>query len=363
MSTYPVTDDYDPKLFNFYWFYALLAIENSSPKIKAAGLKIINEISTVNTATVLNIVPKLKVLSIDDWWEIKTQILIICANLLMCLADDDDKQDSIELKSNEMNVMTLDKDNSGVKDQVVKPSMQDGEVKAVSGEFENKSVPDDGSIAEQDKEELRELKKQLQDSLMQIILDNFKVNANVNVQKVGLIYLAQILKKFPDLCERYLDVLLAINDEIRNTVLNIEMYNDDNSHIVLSTTSFKYKQTGAPLEWNSVGVAQALNRYVKSKKLDRFETQHIEILAGCLINELDPNEKEVWLQIYESLQKHIFVSLAAPELCHTASVIVKKFFINPYLQEIIMENTYTLFLKMLELVFQPDIDQNCQDNI
>jgi hypothetical protein len=35
---------------------------------------------------------------------------------------------------------------------------------------------------------LIELKKSLQESLISIILDNFQVNANVNVQKVGLIY-------------------------------------------------------------------------------------------------------------------------------------------------------------------------------
>lgn len=75
---------------------------------------------------------------------------------------------------------------------------------------------------------------------------------------------------------------------------------------------------------------------VKEKSLERFETEHIEILAGCLINELNPSEKELWLQIYQDLQKYIFVSLAAPELCHTASEIVKKFFINPYLQDTIM---------------------------
>lgn len=216
---------------------------------------------------------------------------------------------------------------------------------------------------DQDKEELIELKKSLQESLISIILDNFQVNANVNVQKVGLIYLATILKRFPDLCTRYLDVLLTISEEIRATVLNIDLYNDADSHIVLSTTSFKYKQTGAPLEWNSVGIAQALNSYVKEQKLERFETEHIDILAGCLINELDEREKDAWLVIYQDLQKYIFVSLAAPELCGTASIIVKKFFMCSFLQETIMENTYNLFLRILELVYQADIDISCKENM
>lgn len=348
LGIYPVTDNYDEKLFNFNWFYALLAIDNSCPKIKAAGLKIINEISSVNTATVLSIVKKLKRLSNDSWWEIKTQILIICANLLMSLADDDEIHDSNE------NSKKDGEDARGSQDIV-----QEG----VVDNAENDSRIEAQKNEAQDKEELIELKKSLQESLMSIILDNFKVNANVNVQKVGLIYLAQILKKFPDLCSRYLSVLLKISQEIRDTVLNIDLYNDADSHIVLSTTSFKYKQTGAPLDWNSVGIAQALNSYVKAEKLERFETVHIDILAGCLINELNPVEKDTWLQIYQDLQKYIFVSLAAPELCHTASVIVKKFFMCPFLQETIMQNTYNLFLRILELVYEADIDQSCKDNM
>jgi hypothetical protein len=122
LGIYPVTDNYDDKLFNFYWFYALLAIENSSPKIKAAGLKIINEISSVNTATVLSIVKKLKRLSSHTWWEIKTQILIICANLLMSLADDDELHDS-------QDVSRLDKADKFEKVDNSMSGNDDGEVK------------------------------------------------------------------------------------------------------------------------------------------------------------------------------------------------------------------------------------------
>lgn len=122
LGIYPVTDNYDDKLFNFYWFYALLAIENSSPKIKAAGLKIINEISSVNTATVLSIVKKLKRLSSHTWWEIKTQILIICANLLMSLADDDELHDS-------QDVSRLDKADKFDKVDNSMSGNDDGEVK------------------------------------------------------------------------------------------------------------------------------------------------------------------------------------------------------------------------------------------
>ena len=111
------------------------------------------------------------------------------------------------------------------------------------------------------------------------------------------------------------------------------LLNDSN----VGTNSFKYFQTGASLIWNSSGLAMALNKYVKSENLDAFEFKHIEILAGCLVREIDPKEKERWLEIYGDLQRYIFVSLAAPRQCKIASHIIKKVFLNKDLSESVME--------------------------
>lgn len=51
-------------------------------------------------------------------------------------------------------------------------------------------------------------------------------------------------------------------------------------------------------------------------------------MEGCLIQEIKGEEKEMWLEIYKSLQKYIFVSLAAPEQCQISSHIIKKIFLN-----------------------------------
>lgn len=68
-----------------------------------------------------------------------------------------------------------------------------------------------------------------------------------------------------------------------------------------------------------------------------FDLSHIEILEGCLIQEIRTEEKAKWLEIYRSLQKYIFVSLAAPEQCHIASHIIKKIFLNRDIGEEVME--------------------------
>ena len=71
-------------------------------------------------------------------------------------------------------------------------------------------------------------------SLIDIVERIFHFNANVNVQKIGLIYLAKILNYYPQLCQGYLDVLLSVDDDVRETVLDIDPENQGEYYVVLS---------------------------------------------------------------------------------------------------------------------------------
>ena len=92
----------------------------------------------------------------------------------------------------------------------------------------------------------------------------------------------------------------------------------------LGTNSFKYRIAGAPLVWSAAGLASALNRFVQSKGLEYFEAKHIQILFGCLEQEIDDSQLDTWLQIYKDLQKYIFISLTDRNICTIAADIVKR---------------------------------------
>ena len=79
-----------------------------------------------------------------------------------------------------------------------------------------------------------EVKDKYVDNLIDIVQKIFHKNQNVNVLKVGLIYLAKILNFYPQLCEVYLEVLLNINEEIKKTILNTDDDASVKSNIVLS---------------------------------------------------------------------------------------------------------------------------------
>ena len=83
-----------------------------------------------------------------------------------------------------------------------------------------------------------------------------------------MIYLAPILTKYPELCGRYLEILLSIEPKFRETVLLTNPpLGMEYGQVVGGCNSFKYKLTGAPIVWNSVGIARAMDEYVKANQL------------------------------------------------------------------------------------------------
>jgi hypothetical protein len=70
--------------------------------------------------------------------------------------------------------------------------------------------------------------------LLDLVSRIFHKNANDSVQKVGLIYLARALNFYPDLCPRYLEVLLSVEDDVREAILDIDPENQGEYNIVLS---------------------------------------------------------------------------------------------------------------------------------
>lgn len=52
----------------------------------------------------------------------------------------------------------------------------------------------------------------------------------------------------------------------------------------------------------------------------------MEILVGCLVNELKDDHSEIWFEIYEKLKNHIFLALTDSDLCAFSSEILRKMF-------------------------------------
>ncbi len=75
---------------------------------------------------------------------------------------------------------------------------------------------------------------------MNIVVKIFERTKSHNILRIGLIYLAQALNYYPQLCDRYLDILLEIQNNIRETVLTTDpIPGMDEGQIVKGCNSFK----------------------------------------------------------------------------------------------------------------------------
>ena len=82
LSGYSVEDRMDSGIFDFYWYKAIKIISYNYPSMKCCGIKILSEISKFNISKLHLYLPQINRLADEDWWEIKAQILIFCANQL-----------------------------------------------------------------------------------------------------------------------------------------------------------------------------------------------------------------------------------------------------------------------------------------
>lgn len=94
-----------------------------------------------------------------------------------------------------------------------------------------------------------------------------------NILRIGLIELAELIVHEESLCERYLEILLHVGPQIRADILNTHVIKF--GPVVYGANTFTYKLTGAPLVWNSLGLAKMLAKHIKTERLDSLSKGHL----------------------------------------------------------------------------------------
>ena len=244
-AAYDGAEGFDGKILDFYWTKAFNILGNCSAKMKANGLKILNEISRYNYTKMSTSYSILRSLCSDIWWEVKAQILIICANQLELIELAGQEEQSGQYnKSNvhvtqehgeetvEAAIPMIDPENQSQQFEQTEKNPRSNENRSQINDFDKTQESRLGQALEGSDFALQ--KKDMVASLIDIVERIFHFNANVNVQKIGLIYLAKILNYYPQLCQGYLDVLLSVDDDVRETVLDIDPENQGEYYVVLS---------------------------------------------------------------------------------------------------------------------------------
>ena len=97
--------------------------------------------------------------------------------------------------------------------------------------------------------------------------------------------------------------------------------------------------------------------------LESLEWPHIEIFDAC--TQVDFAEKDLadWLEILEKLKNHFLIALCYREFSMPTIRILKKFFFNEKMQDKVILACLDIFIKMLSLLYQPDTDADCKENV
>lgn len=200
--------------------------------------------------------------------------------------------------------------------------------------------------------------------LFSIIYTIFRQDAPKATLKIGLVYLAKIMDFYPEFTDKYLEILLNCPENIRSTTLEMDPLPGTEEEIYVSgSNTEKYRTYGAPQEWNSLFVTQALQKAVIEESLESLEWPHIEIFDACTQVDFVEKDFEAWLQILEKLKNHFLIALCYREFSVPTIRILKKFFFNAPMQEKVIQACLDIFIKMLSLLYQPDTDGDCKENV
>jgi hypothetical protein len=132
--------------------------------------------------------------------------------------------------------------------------------------------------------------------------------------------------------------LLNAPEQIRTSVLEVSPIPGTEEEVYVSgATSEKYRTYGAPLEWNSLYIADSFEKYVKQNQLESLEWAHIEIFDACLQQDFEEEEVQKWLQIFSNLKKYFFIALCERDFSMTSIEILKKFFCHGSMQLPVVE--------------------------
>lgn len=244
MAVYDGAHGFEGQILDFYWTKAFNILNTSSPKMKTNGLKILNEISRYNFTRMSASYATLRVLCSETWWEVKAQIMIICANQLELIELASQEEQSGQNRSNMHNtqehgeetveaaIPMIDPENQSQHFEQTEKNARSNANRSQAGDFERTHESRPGQGLEESDFAMQ--KKDMVYNLIDLVERIFHSNANVNVQKIGLVYLAKVLNYYPSLCQGYLDVLLSVDDDVRETVLDISPENQGEYNVVLS---------------------------------------------------------------------------------------------------------------------------------
>jgi hypothetical protein len=213
---------------------------------------------------------------------------------------------------------------------------------------------------------------------LEILDENFTMDAPLAVKKAGLSYIAAALRLHPQLIRRYLDVLMSLPSNELANLLKMDTANGIVSDLRLPSSR---SNGGAgvilmslPLSWDNVGVASQVAQRMLEFDQPRVEREDALILLACLDSagrseEVDENgnavmerieinpdgsDADAWRDVFRKMCEYLLVALADPYVNEYAVPIVRTFILELQLGADLFSDGGLAFTGMLDLLFPTD---------
>ena len=215
-------EDFNEQWFDVFLYYALIGLSNSCVNIRVYSINMLTTIAAKNADSMIEVAERVSLLADEKFWEVKAQCLEFATTLL------------VQYRS--FSHLLAQKDELKAKQPDKKEPVTGGAAQLQpggAGKGIANSAPG-GADRNQVKNALS--------AAVDIIRKVFNVNAPKSVQKLGLFELQPLLNEYKLLYPSYVEVLVGIDQEIKNIVLSEEpIKTGEEIYFSLGSISFNYK--------------------------------------------------------------------------------------------------------------------------
>ena len=147
---------------------------------------------------------------------------------------------------------------------------------------------------------------------IEIIRKCFNIMAPKSVQKLGLFKLQPILNEYKLLYPAYIEVLIQVDQEIKQIILSDEPIRaGEEIFFSLGMVSFNYKLRSDLNDIDPVLMANSLIDYVIANNYESLEKEHMQLISICAgpQTHLNPDMSGAWVKVYQKLKDYLLVSI------------------------------------------------------
>jgi hypothetical protein len=350
--------------FNTVLYYAIMALKTTSTQTIVNGLKIFYNLCKINYLKIASELYTVKISRIMamDWWEIKAMLLLISGEILEGLrlqntkGNNDNDESSPQYHKFKINDSSSNEDMGGnLKQSQLQPDYQadatsnkGGLSKDFSFEIENNSED-----AKDPEDSFSIYRRNYENFYEKIIMEIFTTRENINVIKIGILYLAPLLTQSPQFAERFFEVLISLSEQIINILLSDD-HIDELLPIVLGSNGFSYRQTGLHYSWNPTIVMRQIVMYVANNQFAKLTPKLSNIITSCLNKQIKNKDEGIWLEIFINLEDLLMESFYYEDVCSNAFQILKLFFANTIIQSHFLTYSKEKLFRVMMKIYEAD---------